>query len=106
MTTRSGPDVEVFLTDGQFAKTRPVRGDIQARGQRLRAAVRARHARHRDQGHSRVGGYMAAADYNVYLDDTRGDLAVLSMEYGTGHMDGLYSLTGVPHSVAGGNSSA
>lgn len=108
MTTRRGPDIQI--TSGasplRIARFKPVRDDIATRGKRYQNAAAARHAVHRDKGHSRVGGYRGRVDYNIYLDDTRGEWVSHLIEFGNSRTLGTHTLTGVPRMVAGGDSSA
>lgn len=105
MTSRNGPDVEILITESQAARTKQVKADIARRGKRFEAGAKARHAAHRDRGHSRVGGFQGRVDYNIYLDDARGDHAAISIEFGTHRMLGTHTLTGTPIWLAGGDSS-
>lgn len=97
MTFTPVPRVHVVV-----AKSPPVRDDIKARGARMLAAAQAKKAQHVDEGHSFVEGSMGRTDYSVTLDDTRGELAAFSMEFGTRGLvvvgdDGeLYLTAGTP----------
>lgn len=65
------------------AHSAPVKADIRARGKEMLAAARVVRAAHRDKGHVFIEGSMGRTDYSVTLDDTRGELAAFSIEFGT-----------------------
>lgn len=110
--------LDVDLND-KVAHAPQVSRDIIRRGKQRQAASEARHAVHRDQGHSKVEGFFGDADYNIVLDDSRGYGAAFSIEFGTTGSsardideDGTWqargttpthTLTGVPYSIGGGD---
>ena len=64
------------------------------------AKAKAKHAIHKDQGHSYVGIDQGDVDYYIYLDDDRGLDQALAIEFGYTHhitgewVHGIRALTG------------
>lgn len=59
-----------------------VRRAVAGEGRRRQARVEAKRAAHVEAGHARVSGFQGRTDWNIDLDDERGQDAVLSIEYG------------------------
>lgn len=64
------------------ARNGEVRRAVANEGRRRQARVEAKRARHVEAGHARVSGFQGRIDWNIDLDDERGQRAVLSIEYG------------------------
>jgi hypothetical protein len=74
-----------------------VRDAVKDQADRIGTQAEAGLAAHRKTGDTTVGVDHSGVDSVVYLDDTRGQAAALSIEFGTGDSEGLYVL----HRAAG-----
>lgn len=70
------------------ARLQEVRGPVAKEGKRRQAEAAAVLAAARDSGNSRITGRRGRTDYNIELDDDRGQSAAISIEYGRTAMPG------------------
>jgi hypothetical protein len=71
-----------------------VKDAVKDHSEQIGRRAEARLAAHRKTGDTRVGVDHSGRDSVVFLDDTRGAKAALSIEFGTGDSEGLYVLYG------------
>lgn len=59
-----------------------VKAAVAREGRARQARAEATLAAHRHDGHSEITGYQGVTDYNIEMNDDRGQRAVISIEYG------------------------